>query len=412
MNISHAKINKYIYAYYWPNNIQTLDLSFNSLTEFECPNTLEKIYLKNNQLSNFTALIESCVKPMSQISLDLRNNLFTGIDNINSDLDQEITEDVTLLISGNPLMCECESSWWSMITSINNPSIFTYKKNIRASLHIVDYKELSCQSLSLNQRSTLTKTTRFSPIRAKEIASRLACPYQYSCAADKCKCCGFRECDCAFNCPAKCACVRDFKNSFDIVNCTGNDLETVPRYLPISTTSLQLSHNSLKRIQPYEFFGRFNLDMIDLSFNEINFIEENTFNSLGRLKTLKMSENRLQILLGNEFKELVGLEVLMLDKNRLQFISNITFVWLVKLRYLNLMDNKLRHIVDRGYFFQKNLLLRDLFVDQPITSTKIDSNESVLKKKKTNWDNQIWIQRNRLNAYKTNKFKEITMSKI
>ena len=63
VNISHAKINKNINVYRWPAHIQSLDLSFNALTEFECPTRLDTIYLNNNQLSNFTALIESCTKP-------------------------------------------------------------------------------------------------------------------------------------------------------------------------------------------------------------------------------------------------------------------------------------------------------------------------------------------------------------
>ncbi len=61
INMSHAKINKNLNAYHWPLHIKTLDLSFNALTDFECPTRLlHAIHLNNNQLNNSTALIDSC----------------------------------------------------------------------------------------------------------------------------------------------------------------------------------------------------------------------------------------------------------------------------------------------------------------------------------------------------------------
>lgn len=132
----------------------------------------------------------------------------------------------------------------------------------------------------------------------------------------------------------------------------------------MSTTEISLSGNALKRVQPYQFFGRFRLGRIDLSHNNLAFIEEHSFNGLVQLKTLALSHNELQILLGYEFKDLGALEFLHLDHNRIQFVSNATFATLVSLQYLNLMGNPLRHLMETRVYFEFNLNLVNLSVDR------------------------------------------------
>ena len=156
----------------------------------------------------------------------------------------------------------------------------------------------------------------FTRIERSHIAPNLICPYSYACSSQSCECCGFRACDCAFYCPAQCHCARDYQGTFDRVNCSSSSLSLVPAYFPMSTTEILLSSNSLKRVQPYQFFGRVRLDRIDLSHNNLAFIEENSFNGLSHLKSLLLSFNELQILLGYEFKDLVQLEYLHLEHNK------------------------------------------------------------------------------------------------
>jgi len=167
-------------------------------------------------------------------------------------------------------------------------------------------------------------------------------------------------------------------------------MNLIPNYLPITTTDLLMENNNLKKIQPFQFFGRFRLLRIDLSFNQIAFIEESSFNGLSQLKSLNISHNNLQILLGYEFRDLSQLEQLHLEYNQIQFISNSTFSLLSQLKYLNLRNNMLRHSLDM--FFQFNHNLVNLSIDyitthEPVVysndlknlitnSTKLNENEN------------------------------------
>ena len=215
----------------------------------------------------------------------------------------------------------------------------------------------------------------FKEIRNYLIAPVLVCPYRYSCSAKTCQCCGFRACDCSFNCPLSCKCTRDYAHTYDLVKCSNVSMSMIPNYLPISTTDLLLERNNLKKIQPFQFFGRFRLLNIDLSNNQIGFIEESSFNGLTQLRTLDISYNSLQILLGFEFKDLTQLERLNLENNQIQFISNLTFSYLIKLKYLNLKHNFLRHTLDYKLFFQFNHQLINLTIDLISHETSVYSND-------------------------------------
>lgn len=194
---------------------------------------------------------------------------------------------------------------------------------------INDYPSLKCQSISDSKLSTSFKSwpansshlSTFTRIERDRIAPALICPYSYACSSQTCECCGFRACDCAFYCPSQCHCARDYAGTFDRVNCSASSLSLIPSYFPMTSTEIVLSSNSLKRIQPYQFFGRLRLERIDLSRNSLAFIEENSFNGLSHLKTLLMSYNELQILLGYEFNDLIGLEYLDLEQNKWFYYS-------------------------------------------------------------------------------------------
>ena len=216
----------------------------------------------------------------------------------------------------------------------------------------------------LNEEAThpITPLT-FSPMRRAHIAPTLICPYKYACSTSTCECCGFRACDCSFHCPARCQCSRDFSRSFDMVNCTGVLLSAIPTYLPTSTTEIRLDGNNLKRVQPYQFFGRSRLRYIDLSHNQLAFVEEHSFHGLHQLRRLLLAHNHLQILLGHEFMDLPQLAELRLDHNRIQFISNSTFASLPSLQILSLQHNMLRHLMERPLFFQFNFNLANLTLD-------------------------------------------------
>jgi Leucine-rich repeat (LRR) protein len=425
---------------------------------------LRKLFLNNNRFSNFKAFINSCScllnklkdinrpSPPYTLTIDLRHNLFESLDSISSSLEatskrigtgagtgsgagncngcngaslthssmsatnrlslsidsnEKLNElckyesnKSTLLLEGNPLICDCDKhNWWSNVgTNLYSPSLFY--ANREYCLSIADYEKLSCSSMRQHQQQnqqqqhqqqslkarpdsflqpSLVQSVQstalvqvavsyafpaynFRPIRNHLIAPRLLCPYKYSCERE-CKCCEFKACDCLYICPDSCRCIRDYSNNFHLVNCTSASLNASPSNLPLTITELLLNGNKIKRIAPHGFFDRSSLVKLDLSNNQMQFIEENSFHSLAKLRHLNLSHNSLQILLGYEFRELVRLEELNLESNQIQFISNLTFVNLANLKYLNLKNNLLRHSLELELYFQANALLINLLID-------------------------------------------------
>ena len=381
LNMSLTRI-KSVMSNKWPSKIEIIDLSFNLIkdTQFDCSQLssierLEFVYLNNNNLKSFKKFIESCSKGFgskiqnksSGFTIDVRNNFFETLDSIQTSKSNQKSSNsqaessLSLLLDGNQLVCNCENNWWSNIGSSNTPNLF-YAKDLIVSIN--DYESLSCVSEQTNENEPIwSPVLKFKPIRNHIITPNLVCPYKFSCSPKTCECCEFRECDCSFNCPKNCKCSRDYQHSFDIVDCTSVSLNSVPLNLPTLTTEMLLSNNNLKRLQPYQFFGRFRVNKIDLSRNQLGFIEENSFHGLTQLITLSLSYNHLQILLGYEFRELILLEYLYLNNNRIQFISNTTFVNLVNLKTLNLEHNNLRHVIEKPFYFKFNINLVNLTMD-------------------------------------------------
>ena len=397
LNLSTSNLKKTIWSVKWPKTIETIDLSNNLLKDghFDCRQfmktnvnsimvNLKSIYLNNNRLSNFDKFITSCSSILNKLNhgvkfnsltIDLRNNYFKSLESIKSTTNEKSIDQCkyepfksSLILSGNPLICNCDLNWWSSISSSYAPNLFYVKDEY--CLFIEDYDSMSCRSNEIGTESF--PVVEYKPIRNHLITSNLICPYRYTCSMQNCECCEFRACDCAFHCPVGCQCARDYPHTYDLVNCTATNLTTLPVFIPTTTTELLLNNNNLRKIQPYQFFGRFKILTIDLSFNLISFIEENTFHGLNQLNQLNLSHNNLQILLGYEFKDLYQLEYLSLANNRLQFISNSTFLYIINLKYLNLKNNLLRHILEVNVYFKFNVKLNNLSLD--LNSNQLGSN--------------------------------------
>ncbi|CAF0749119.1 unnamed protein product [Brachionus calyciflorus] len=399
LNLSSTRIKSVLWSTKWPSTIKVIDLSNNLLkdSQFDCSQfylsnksfKINKIDLSNNRFRNFSQFTESCSKLFNETLVDLRMNLFENLYGIQK---IDCLSQTSFLLGSNPLVCDCQANlWWEKLDST--------KKCFK----ILDMSKLKCTSLSensqenfqnfrigFNRTNKLWKIEIFNKIEYESISRNLFCPYKKSCNTNKCECCGFKACDCESNCPVGCRCVKDYMDKFDLVDCAKSNFTLIPNSIPNSATELRLNQNGLKKIYPFQFFGRFKLQSIDLSDNQIGFIEENGFNNLKNLKILRFSGNNLQILLGYEFKELIRLEELYLENNKIQFISNHTFQNLKNLKILNLLGNNLRHFLEVKLFFKFNLNLLNLSLDQPNRNlieneiSQIDSSlsENVKMKKK------------------------------
>ena len=86
-------------------------------------------------------------KANPDLKIDLRNNLFTSLDTLQTTIVDNCQKPSTthLLLSGNPLICNCKNTWWSKINSTLPIFATTVSKN--TCLQIKDFEILTCQSI-------------------------------------------------------------------------------------------------------------------------------------------------------------------------------------------------------------------------------------------------------------------------
>ncbi|XP_072239168.1 amphoterin-induced protein 3 [Leuresthes tenuis] len=129
----------------------------------------------------------------------------------------------------------------------------------------------------------------------------------------------------------------------DILSCTALGLDRVPRDLPASAATLDLSHNWIGELKAGSFEGLTRLETLRLAQNQLTTIEPGAFrNSSGTLlRHLDLSSNQLQALKQHYFQELPGLEELLLFNNRIVHVEGTALVGLVNLHKAYLSHNRL-----------------------------------------------------------------------
>lgn len=129
----------------------------------------------------------------------------------------------------------------------------------------------------------------------------------------------------------------------DILSCTTLDLDGVPREMPVSTVTLDLSHNRIERLQVGSFEGLSRLETLRLAHNQLSVIQQGAFrNSSGSLlRHLDLSSNQLRVLEQHYFHELPGLEELLLFNNQLTHVESGALAELGNLRKAYLSHNRL-----------------------------------------------------------------------
>ena len=131
----------------------------------------------------------------------------------------------------------------------------------------------------------------------------------------------------AGNCPQACRCSSTMNLEL-LVDCSDLALRTVPRSLPINTTSLNLSRNHIEVLYNYTFSDLPRLSQLDLSSNEIATIFPEAFQGLITLKILNFRNNSLCFseifcsMRSNVFEPLFHLEVLDIRDNFIEIQSN------------------------------------------------------------------------------------------
>lgn len=129
----------------------------------------------------------------------------------------------------------------------------------------------------------------------------------------------------------------------DILSCTALGLEQVPKEMPVSTVTLDLSHNRIAQLKEASFGGLSRLETLRLAHNQLISIQPRAFqNSSGTLlRHLDLSSNHLCDLEQHYFIDLPGLEELLLFNNRIVRVESSAFTRLGNLHKAYLSHNRL-----------------------------------------------------------------------
>ena len=193
---------------------------------------------------------------------------------------------------------------------------------------LVDLEQLECRDMR-------SKSTR----RLLDVTDEaFLCPYTEQCFST-CHCCDFGACDCKMTCPDNCTCYHDQKWDKNIIDCSTQQMTTIPLMLPMDSTDVYLDGNVLPVMPEHALIGRTRMSALYLNNSQIERIDNHTFNGLTHLKVLHLHHNQITVLKGHEFDQLVNLEVLDLSWNDIHSIHPSTFVQLTKLRVLNIAGN-------------------------------------------------------------------------
>ncbi|XP_067159700.1 amphoterin-induced protein 3 [Apteryx mantelli] len=136
-------------------------------------------------------------------------------------------------------------------------------------------------------------------------------------------------------CPAVCICTSD------LLSCSQQMLQQIPRALPRTATTLDLSHNALTQLHDRWLAALPHLEALHMSHNQIKDLSPQAFHNASYLRHLDMSSNRLHAVKTHYFDALVSLEELLLYNNWITRVDENAFAKLSGLRKVYLSWNNL-----------------------------------------------------------------------
>ncbi|KAK8732201.1 hypothetical protein OTU49_007237 [Cherax quadricarinatus] len=352
LNVSHNSITWFDYALI-PKNLEWIDLSHNQLSKLENYYEVQKtlglrvLYATNNNISEINAAVvpdgieelhlqhnvisyvatNTFLDKMSVSLIDLRDNMVAILEEASLRLSQRHAPPPLLLISHNPLECNCATDWLlraagaGLGVPVSGGSILP---------HLGDVGAVECRLPGLWQEVVVPLIT-VQP-------HQFLCTYRRHCFT-LCHCCDFDACDCEQTCPRNCTCYNDHTWTHNVVDC-GGGWTHMPSGVPMDVTEAFMDGNSMGALTSHALIGRKNLRVLHLNHSEITVIQNRTFNGLKNLQVLRLDNNRLESLQGFEFVDLHGLRELYLQNNYLRHLSNISFSPLRAIELLR-MDNNL-----------------------------------------------------------------------
>ncbi|XP_063967524.1 relaxin receptor 1-like [Lytechinus pictus] len=124
---------------------------------------------------------------------------------------------------------------------------------------------------------------------------------------------------------------------------------------------LDLSYNTISRIEDLTFNSLNKLAKLHLAYNSISSLSNSTFTGLNSLATLDLSHNVIRSLPSGAFAGLTSLEDINLEYNAISRIEAFTFADLNKLTYLDLQNNEIESLSNHSFIgltSLRNIMLR------------------------------------------------------
>ncbi|XP_034253083.1 toll-like receptor 7 [Thrips palmi] len=307
-------------------HIKTLDASHNRIKEISpmaIPNSAELVFINNNLISKVA--VSTFLGKTSLARVDMYSNELTKLD-INAIRLSPWPANKTLpefYLGGNPFFCDCSMEWLQMINNMTH---------MRQHPRVMDLDNVMCRMQNLRGRQHIAAT--------EARAANFLCTYETHCFA-LCHCCDFDACDCEMTCPQNCSCYHDQAWTTNVVDCSRQGSDQIPRRIPMDATEVYLDGNNLKELQNHVFIGRKNMRVLFVNSSRIESIQNRTFNGLNALEILHLEDNILHELKGYEFEHLAHLRELYLQNNGITHIGNQTFMSLRSLEILRLDGNRL-----------------------------------------------------------------------
>ncbi|XP_026275930.1 toll-like receptor 7 [Frankliniella occidentalis] len=307
-------------------HIKTLDASHNRIKEISpmaIPNSAELVFINNNLISKVA--VSTFLGKTNLARVDMYSNELTKLD-INAIRLSPWPANKTLpefYLGGNPFFCDCSMEWLQMINNMTH---------MRQHPRVMDLDNVMCRMQNLRGRQHIAAT--------EARGSNFLCTYETHCFA-LCHCCDFDACDCEMTCPQNCSCYHDQAWTTNVVDCSRQGSDQIPRRIPMDATEVYLDGNNLKELQNHVFIGRKNMRVLFVNSSRIESIQNRTFNGLNALEILHLEDNQLGELKGYEFEHLAHLRELYLQNNAIGHIGNTTFSSLRSLEILRLDGNHL-----------------------------------------------------------------------
>lgn len=193
-------------------------------------------------------------------------------------------------------------------------------------------------------------------------------------------------------CPADCSCLGN------MVDCSKKRLKRMPDDLPAWVQVLDISSNSIARIQNEDLEGLIHLEEINLSANKLTNLNGNVLLLLPSIQILKLTHNHLSQI--PEFNSPINITHLDLGHNAISQVNETCFQYLRNVRSIDLGFNALTHLRNGALSSLWNL--RHLF----LISNEI---ESIERGAFDNISSLEWLKlnKNRLTTLPSNVFSHL-----